>query len=190
MPPSRITLHHLEPQTSRVPIPQYDARITGTGISPPSTVILDFTYGVAAYRRWGGGQEIKEVMQQRFAGCYKSIPIPPASPHSSDGDSSSEPDDPDDDDYIPNRQPRGRNHSVNMSDEMFRAMENVLALSMLLKGTTPELMATERQRREEAEELRASEASRVKVQQWMQSSPCVLSYLRWAISHQKLILVK
>jgi hypothetical protein len=49
MPPSHITLHHLEPHTSHVPIPQCDMRITGTGISPPSTVVLDFMYGVAAY---------------------------------------------------------------------------------------------------------------------------------------------
>ena len=61
-------------------------------------------------------------------------------------------------------------------------MDNVLALSMLLKGTTSDSMAAERERREEAEELRAREASRVKVQQWMQSSLWVLSYLR-AISH-------
>ena len=66
-------------------------------------------------------------------------------------------------------------------------MDKVLALPMLLKETTPESMASERQRREEAEELREKEASRVKVQQWMQSSPCLLSYLR-AISHYKLIL--
>ena len=182
MPSGRITLHHLEPDTQRFPIPQCDARIAGTGMSPPSAVILDFMYGIAAYRRWGSGQDIKEVMQQRFAQRYKSIPIPPASPPSSDSDSSSEPDDPDDDDYIPNRQLRGRNHSSNMSDGMLRAMVNVLALSMLLKGTTPELMAKERQRPEEAEELCAKEASRVKVQQWIQSAPCVLSYLR-AISH-------
>jgi hypothetical protein len=188
MPPSRITLHHLEPDTSRNPIPQYDALIAGTGISPPSTVILDYMYGVAAYRRWGSGQDIEEVMQQRFLERYESIPIPPASPHSSDSDGSSAPDGPGDDDSdLPNRQPRRRNHSSTMSDEMLRAMDNVLALSVLLKGTTPELMAAERQRREEAEELRAKEASRVKVQQWMQSSPCVLSHLR-AISHWKLIL--
>jgi len=52
----------------------------------------------------------------------------------------------------------------------------------LLKGTTPELMAAERQRQEEGEELRTKEASQVKVQQWMQNSPCVLFYLR-AIFH-------
>ena len=183
MPPCRITLHHLKPDTSRVPMPQYDARIAGAGISPPSTIVLDFMYGVAVYRRWGSGHDIKEVMQHRFTEHYKSIPIPPASLPSSDDDSAPESDDPDDDDdeYRPNRRPRGRNHSSNMSDGMLRAMDNVLTLSMLLKGTTPQLMATERQRREEAEELRAKEASRVKVQQWMQS-PCVLSYLR-AISY-------
>ena len=161
MPPSRITLHHLEPDTSRYPMPQYDARIASTGISPPSTVILDYMYGVAAYQRWGSGQDIREVMEQRFAEHYKSIPIPPASPCSSDRDSFSEPDDPNDGDYIPNRRPRGRNQSAKMSDGMLRAMDKVLALSMLLKGTTPELMAAERQRREEAEELRAMEACRV-----------------------------
>jgi hypothetical protein len=172
MPPSRITLHHLEPDTSLDPILQRDARIAGTGISPPSTIILDFTYGVAAYRRWGSGQAIKEVMQHRFDERYESIPIPPASPHSIDDDSSPESDDLDDDDEcIPNRRPRGRNHSSKRSDEMFRAMDDVLLLSMLVKGTTPELVAAERQKREEAEELRAQEASRAKVQEWIQSSP-------------------
>ena len=50
-----------------------------------------------------------------------------------------------------------------MSDGILHAKDNVLALSMLLKGTTPELMAAERQGRKEVEELRAKEASRVKV---------------------------
>ncbi len=185
MPSSRITLHNLAPDNSFYPLLQGDARITGTGTSLPSTVILDYMYGVAAYRRWAGGPDIEQVMEQHFAEHYKSIPIPPAPPYSSDSDSYSEPDDPNDGDYIPNRRPRrrrGRNHTTKMSDEMLRAMDKVLALSMLLKGTTPELMAAERQRREEAEELRAQEASRVKVQQWMQISPCVLSYL-CATSH-------
>lgn len=183
MPPSRITLHHLKPDTSRVPTPQYDMCITGTGISPPSTIILDFMYGVAAYQHWGSGHDIEEVMQRRFTEYYKSIPIPPASLPSSDNDSSPESDGlNDDDEYKLNRRSSGRNHSSNMSDGMLHAMDNILALSMLLKGTTPELMAAERQRQEEAEELRAKEASQVKVEQWMQSSQCVLSYLQ-AISH-------
>lgn len=87
MPSSRITLHNLAPDTSFDPIPQRDARITGTGTSLPCTVILDYMYGVAAYQPWGRGQDIKEVMEQRFAEHYKPIPIPPASPTSGDSDS-------------------------------------------------------------------------------------------------------
>lgn len=169
MPSNCITLHHLKPDTARDPVPQNDARMIGRASdrSPPSTLILDFMYGVAAYRCWGSGQDIKEVMLTRFAESYESIPIPPTPPHASENDSASEPDDPNDDNYIP---PRGRNHSSKASNEMLRAMDNVLALSMSLKGTTPESIAAERERQEEAEELRAKEASQVKVQQWMQSS--------------------
>ena len=182
MPPSHITLHHLKPDTSHVLMPQYDACIASMGISPPSTIILDFMYGIAVYWHWGSGHDIKEVMQHHFTEHYKSIPILPASLPSGDDDSAPESDDLDNDNkYKPNRWPRGRNHSSNMSDGMLCVMNNVLTLSMLLKGTTPQLMATERQRQEEVEELCMKEASWVKVQQWMQS-PCVLSYL-WAISY-------
>jgi hypothetical protein len=37
---------------------------------------------------------------------------------------------------------------LNMSDEMLCAIDDVLKLSMLLKGTTPQSMAAERQRQE------------------------------------------
>ena len=178
VPPSRITLHHFKPDTSLFPIPQYDACIAGTGIPPPSTLILDFMYGIAAYLCWGSGQDIKEVMRHRFTESYEPIPIPPAPVRDDDDD------DDDDDEYVPNRQPRSKNRCSKMSDGMLRAMDNVLALSMLLKGTTPQLMAAERQKQEEAEEARAKAASCAKVQQWMRSSksPCVLSYLL-VISH-------
>ena len=133
--------------------------IASTGISPPSTVVLDFMYGVAAYRCWHSGQDINEVMQHHFIKHYESIPIPPASLPSSNSDSSPESDDLDNDEYKPNRWLRGRNHNSNMSDGMLCAMNNVLMLSMLLKGMTPESMATERQRWEEVEELGVKEAS-------------------------------
>lgn len=139
MPPSRITLHHFKPDTSRSPILQWDARMAGSGIPPPSTLILDFMYGIAAYLRWGSGQDIEEVMRHRFTESYESISIPPVLVPRDD-------DDGDDDEYIPNRQPRSRNRGSKMSDGMLHAMDNVLALSMLLKGTTPQLMAAERQK--------------------------------------------
>ena len=57
---------------------QPDACMRGTGTLHPSTIILDYIYGLAGYQRWGTGQEIKELMQQCFTESYKSIPIPPA----------------------------------------------------------------------------------------------------------------
>ena len=47
-------------------------------------------------------------------------------------------------------------------------------LSMLVKGTNPELMTAQRQKQEEMEELLAQEASQAKVQEWMESSLGVL----------------
>ena len=169
VPPSRITLHHLAPITSYDPILQRDARIAGTGNFTPPSILLDFVYGVAAYRRWGSGKEIEKVVQQRFAEHYKLIPIPPRSPPSSDGDNSPEPDDHNDHDYEPGRLSRGRKQRQHMSDGMLQAMDDMLILSMLVRGTNPELMAAERHKREEMEELLAQNASQAKVQEWRES---------------------
>jgi hypothetical protein len=93
VPPSRITLQHLKPPTGRLQVPAYDACMIGTGIRPPPSILLDFMYGVAAYRRWCGGDDIDEVMQKYFADQYQSIVIPPA--ELSDGsDDSSDHEDP------------------------------------------------------------------------------------------------
>ncbi|EDQ99804.1 uncharacterized protein LACBIDRAFT_334685 [Laccaria bicolor S238N-H82] len=184
MPSNRITLQHFEAMTSYLQsIPQFDADMRGTGTPRPSTIILDYMYGVAAYRRWGGGQEIKEVMQQRFMERYESIPIPIPDPQdfSDDTDTSLESDNSRDLSYHPpvgRKQPRKKDSD--MSPEMLQAMDDLHVLSMLIKGTTPELMAAERERQAEVEELRVKEASKMKVQQWMQNS-CV-PYL-WAISN-------
>jgi hypothetical protein len=70
-------------------------------------------------------------MQRRFSGHYESIPIPPPSPTSSATGSE-------------------------YSNLTIPTMDVILALSMLLKGTTPDAMAAERQGREE-EELRAQD---------------------------------
>lgn len=169
MPSTRITLQHLEPYTSLYPIPQRDAVMTPRTPPPHSTLILDFMYGVATYRRWGGGPNVNQVMEKRFTKDYKGV-LAPAPQRSNSSDDSPEPDDPSDPDYIPSTLPKTRNHSSKMSEGMLRAMDEILMLSMLLKGTTPQQIAQERLSREQAAELRAKENSRVKVQEWMQSS--------------------
>jgi hypothetical protein len=169
-------------------MPQYDARIIGTGTPRPSTIILDYMYGVAAYRRWGSGQEIKKLMQQRFTESFKAIPIPPAPPYISDDDDDIYPESDDSKDlsYSPVEKKQQRKKHSDTSPEMLQAMDDIHALSMLLKGMTPELLAAERQRQAEVEELRAKEASKVKVQQWINSESPFVPYL-WALSNQKLI---
>ncbi|KAF7760380.1 hypothetical protein Agabi119p4_11056 [Agaricus bisporus var. burnettii] len=66
MPTNRITLHHLEPDTSHCPVPQLDAHISQAAISPPSPLILDFMYGIAVFQQWGKGQDIQNIIQQHF----------------------------------------------------------------------------------------------------------------------------
>ena len=177
MPPGRITLQHLKPDTSNDPIQQRDARIAGTGISLPPNVLLDFMYGVAAYRRWGGGGggEVHTMMQQRFDDRYRSNSIPTVSTAHPSGDDESSPESRgSDDDYDSDQE---INDKPDMSDGMLSAMDSILMLSKLLKRTTPQSKAPERQKREEEEELRAKEANQLKVQQWRQNAPCVLFYL-------------
>ena len=62
-----------------------------------------------------------------------------------------------------------------MSPGMLQAMDRMNALSMLVKGITPKTMAAEREKQQVEEELRAQEASRAKVLEWMQSDVCSLS---------------
>ena len=188
MPSRRITMQHFKTTYIGNTQPQPDACIRGTGTPRPSTIILDYMYGVAGYRRWGSGQEIKELMQQRFAESYESIPIPPAPLHmSDDSDINVESDDSKDLSHpLVEKKSRRRKHS-DMSPEMLQAMDDIRALSMLLKGTTPKLMAEEAQRRAEAEELRAKEASKVRVQRWMRNSESLCVPHLWATPNQKLM---
>jgi hypothetical protein len=156
IPLSRTTLQHLVPPISRNPTPAYDS----LALHSPPTVLLDFMYGVAAYKRWGSGQAIDEEMQQRFEDKYLSIPIPPVSDPSDSGTDNDNPD----------KQHKGKRLRSDMSEGMLLAMDNVLLLSMLMKGITPQDMAAKRQKREEEEELRSQEASRTKVEEWMRHS--------------------
>ena len=64
---------------------------------------------------------------------------------------------------------------------MLDAMDNVLKLSMLLKGRTPQSVAAQRERRGEEEELHVQKAGQVKSQQWIETLQYVFSYL-WASS--------
>ncbi|KAK0495721.1 hypothetical protein EDD18DRAFT_1287147 [Armillaria luteobubalina] len=172
MPTTRITLQHIRPLQGRDRVAQCDAHITGSGNPPVSTIILDYVYGVAAFKRWAGGPGVEKMMKARFEALYKSIPPLPRSSSPEFSDDNISDDDPNDADC--ELKPSGtgnkhrRHHRCHTSDSMLRAMDTVLALSMYIKGNTLESLAAERERYMEEAELRAQEASSVKVKQWLQ----------------------
>lgn len=155
MPPSRLTLQHMTPDITFDPIQQRDACITGTGISLPPNVLLDFVYGVAAYKHWGQ-QMIGDELKDSGLDCYQSISATSEPQVASDRPLESD----DDDD---NKQQEGKSLR---SDEMLQAMDDLLRLSMLIEGITPEMKAAQRKKQEEAAMLYAKEDSQRKVQQW------------------------
>ena len=153
MPTHRITLQHLEPPDGLIPFDARDAHFANSiQISPPPDILLDYMYGAAAYQRWGAKDSMGGLMQERFLEYFESVTLPLPSPSSS-----------------------GDSHGSDMSPGMLQAMDRMNALSMLVKGITPEAMAAERERQLEEEELRAQEAGRAKVLEWMQSDVCSLS---------------
>jgi len=82
-PSNRLTLQHLKPDTSLFPIPHVDARITGISTSLPANVLLDFVYGIAAYKQWGQ-KEMGDTLKDHFITRYQSIE-PQVVSHGSDG---------------------------------------------------------------------------------------------------------
>ncbi|KAH9050889.1 hypothetical protein EDB83DRAFT_1346785 [Lactarius deliciosus] len=145
-----------------------DAIFQETGSPLPPAVILDYAYGAAAYQCWSSMRDVHGVMESYHREHYADIPVPPRRRHS-DGPSSEELDGPrhcEDADPAPTS-PRRRQHmSLRNGDEMAKAMDDMNAVLMLVRGITPEEAAKRREKRME-EELKAQEASRSKVMEWM-----------------------
>ena len=134
-----------------------DAVFRGVGDSLPSTVILDYSYGVAAYQAWrsessDGFDQMEAYRDKHYAH------IPPRSRASPDDiydtDVTSGPDDPKDSDYKPRK--RG----------LEETMDELNMVLMYINGITPEMAAERRQKEIEREERVAQEGSRSKVMEW------------------------
>jgi hypothetical protein len=84
MPSDRITLQHLVPDNSRFPVSGVDAVMAGPnakGYLPPPNITLDYMYGAAAYKRWGGrAGEIHEVMKDYHTAHYQRHLCGPKAP--------------------------------------------------------------------------------------------------------------
>ncbi|KAH9965207.1 hypothetical protein BC827DRAFT_1382322 [Russula dissimulans] len=144
-----------------------DALFRGKGGLLPSTVILDYVYGVAAYQSWQSNRgDVSNVMKAYRDKHYAQItPLPPPPPQ--DTDDTDDPDDPTGPDYHP-PEPRRQRYTSTRRDEsdLAKAMDELNMVLMYIHGITPEVAAERRQRKIEQEERAAQEASRSKVMEW------------------------
>ena len=117
-----------------------DALFGGTGVSLPSTFILDYIYGIAAYKAWrsrrgDGFNQMKAYRNEHYA----QIPPPPSDPR--------------------------KRHTPRRSG-LEETMDELNMVLMYIHGITPEMAAERRQKEIEREERAAQEASRSKVMEW------------------------
>jgi hypothetical protein len=144
-----------------------DVLFRGDGDSPPSTVILDYVYGVAAYNAWQSKRDGDfEAMTQYREGHYTNItPV-----HTPNPDEPDPPDDPNDETYDPHQsQKRSTRKGKRGEDEsdLAKAMDKLNRFLMHIHGITPEEAAKRRQKEIEQEERAAQEASQSKVTEWI-----------------------
>lgn len=138
-----------------------DTVLTGTGRLPPPAILLDYMYGVSAYRVWKTAQS-EELMKNNFTEYYDSIPIPSSSDNDSDCKIS--------DDNKPRTPPQPRQRSSRMGDGLVHAIDELNAMMMYLSGTSPQMLAEQLKSREEEEQSKAQKASEVKVMEWLENS--------------------
>ncbi|KAI9509588.1 hypothetical protein F5148DRAFT_1186323 [Russula earlei] len=120
-----------------------DAHFQGKEALPP-TFILDYVYGVAAYKSWrsvSGG--VPKIMKQYHEKNYAHI----SPPKREDGN------------------PGASSICANESD-LAKAMDELNTVLMYIHGISPEEAADRREREIEQEERAAQEAGRKKVMEW------------------------
>ncbi|KAH9050883.1 hypothetical protein EDB83DRAFT_2676602 [Lactarius deliciosus] len=162
-----------------------DALFRSTDLLPP-TVILDYVYGIAAYKQWNSKRDDKAV--HGVIGAYHNkhyLDIPAASPSPPAGNYEGPSDESDDEAHDPTYVPgnlvdchdpdhppttSSRYTSTRTGDEMAKAMDDLNAVLMFVRGITPDEAAKRRERRMEEEELKVQEASRSKVMEWMRTT--------------------
>ena len=164
-----------------------DALFQGTGSQLPPAIILDYIYGIAAYKCWRNGQVHSTVMEshhrppinhnhntsteeeditQHFD--FKHIRVPSASPE--EQDNTHHHDHTHGCGHTPLPQQPSSYMSIREGDEIGAAMDELNAVLMYLEGITPQEAANRREKRMEEEELKAQAASRSKVMEWMKTT--------------------
>jgi len=107
----------------------------------PPAIILDYVYGVAAYRMWRSDKErVHDVMSTYHREQYAGIPS------------------------LPRQSPT--TETASQDDGMAQAMDDLNLLLMRVNGINPQDLADKWEKQMEEEERVAQEKSRSKVMEW------------------------
>jgi len=139
-------------------------RGSNPSLPTPPAIILDYMYGVTAYKHWRSDPHtVHDVMSTYRREQYANIPpLPRPSPAAGEATVGGvDFDDPLDLDYIPT--------ATQEEDGMTQAMDDLNLLLMRVNGITPQELADKREKQMEEEEQVAQEKSRSKVTEWMRT---------------------
>ena len=147
-----------------------DVQFRGSPPSPPSppALILDYVYGVAAFRAWGSRQDdevdatMRDYRKNNYAHITPLLPQVDDDNYSFQQPDSHTSDDLNDGDY--------RGASTRRGDIMAAAMDRLNSVLMCINGTTPQEAAIRWEKRMKEEGLMAQEAGRSKVMEWMKTT--------------------
>jgi hypothetical protein len=124
---------------------QFHSSEQGTLLPLPPAIILDYVYGVAAYKMWRSDHEsVHDVMSTYHREHYADIPPPPR------------------------RIPTGASQN-RVDNEMCKAMDDLNLFLMRVSGINPQDLADKWEKQMEEEERVAQEKSRSKVMEWMRT---------------------
>jgi hypothetical protein len=165
LPSTCITMQYIGgfPTEELYPIPELDAKFAGNGTSPPSALLLDYIYGVTIFRRWGALGEYYEILRESAeTNLIPALTIIPHPATLSLTSSHSEVDDPDDADFDPDL----------WEPDALQAMDDVLLLSLLLRGTASEPQHEAIQRVHDEEQALSIQ----EVEEWRATTVCRASF--------------
>jgi len=167
-----ITLHQLRP-TRILNGPHHDRAMANQAgahtdvqflgrdqsLPPPPDIILDYMYGVAAYKLWRSNpQGVHNVMSTYHSDQYTGIPLlSPQSPSAACETTTEVAEDPFGRDYVPSLS----------EDEMSQAMDDLNLALMCISGITPQELADQRKKQAEEKEQVAQKISQRRVAEWM-----------------------
>ena len=144
------------PFVAQAALQNVDALFQGEGVPLPSTVILDYVYGIAAYKAWRSKHGVGfNKMRAYHIEHYAQIPPPLVPPDDIDDTDS---------DYKPHK--RRKPYTSTRRSGLEETMDELNMVLMYMHGITPEMAAERRQKEIDRDERAAQEASRSKVMEW------------------------